>query len=417
MTHAIQLPLPGTLGNIVGKGADGVLIGKITPADPTAAFLMQVGSPDGKVYADDGGAYTDFSTEAAEGTADDVELLPATPAAEDATYFGLPDETFERVDIQITTQGAGTWTITWEYWDGDAWQTLTVTDGTTGFTAAAGTVSVTFTAPSDWAENTVDSVKCYWIRARVSAYTSVTTQPLAGQVWVIGDDAFYTDDLADLIEATADDVALTPAAPVVGDGFVFGYSEQFNKIKITTSTAGVATWTVILEYWDGDSWETVDTYEDDTAGWTTTAGTLFIHFRPPADWARKSIEGTSAYYVRMKISAFTSITTQPLATQAWVLPCSTGCSGFPCPVTGFIRDIRGNANTVSGTTADSTIIIVNGTRGTVAQFDWTKGEQFDEVALTGDDRLYVEAGDELLVVQVTEDGTTELADASLYLTV
>jgi len=134
--------------------------------------------------ADDGGATTDETTEATNATANDMTLLPAVPAVNDAYYFG-GDATFEGVDLNIGTAGAGVWTITWEYWNGAAWTALSgVKDNTDGFTAAAGPHSVTFTVPSDWATTTVGGIATkYWVRGRVSAYTSITTQPKGTQTW------------------------------------------------------------------------------------------------------------------------------------------------------------------------------------------------------------------------------------------
>jgi len=79
----------------------------------------------------------------------------------------------------------GTWTITWEYYNGSAWTALAgVTDNTTGFTAAVGTRDVIFTIPTDWATTTVAAIADkYWIRGRVSAYTAVTTQPLGTRAY------------------------------------------------------------------------------------------------------------------------------------------------------------------------------------------------------------------------------------------
>jgi hypothetical protein len=57
-----------------------------------------------------------------------------------------------------STQGAGTWTITWEFWNGTSWTALSgVTDGTTGFKAAAGSHDVTWTMPSTWVDCEVKS--------------------------------------------------------------------------------------------------------------------------------------------------------------------------------------------------------------------------------------------------------------------
>lgn len=140
----------------------------------------------GGAVADDGGVQTDETTEANEATQNDMTLLPATPEAEDAYYFGHLTEKFQQIMLKIGTQGDGVWTITWEYWDGDSWEALSgVTDDTNGFTAAVGVHDVKFTMPADWARTTVQSIEAYWIRARVSAYTSVVTAPAGDQCWIV----------------------------------------------------------------------------------------------------------------------------------------------------------------------------------------------------------------------------------------
>lgn len=133
--------------------------------------------------ADDGGSQTDETTEANNTTANDMILLPAAPAVNDAYYFGS-DEKFNIFELNIDTAGVGTWTITWEYWNGSAWVSCVgISDDTSGFTAAAGNHNVTHTLQTNWAKNTIYSINAYWIRARVSAYTSITTQPKGTQSW------------------------------------------------------------------------------------------------------------------------------------------------------------------------------------------------------------------------------------------
>jgi hypothetical protein len=129
-------------------------------------------------FADDGGSITDETIYAREATADDMTLLPAVPAENDAYYFGSKIK-FDKLSIYISTQGAGTWTIVWEYWNGSSWVALSdVTDGTSGFKAVAGEHDVTFTMPSDFSDCQIsNSENLYFIRARVSSYTSITTQP------------------------------------------------------------------------------------------------------------------------------------------------------------------------------------------------------------------------------------------------
>lgn len=138
---------------------------------------------DGAIH-DDGGTLTWEAVEANEATTDDMTLLPATPAVNDAYYFGYRYQ-FNGLTLKYSTAGVGTWTITWEYYNGSSWASLSgVTDGTTGFTAAAGTKDVTWTRPDDWTAVAKGGLTVYWVRARVSAYTSVSTQPTGDQAWI-----------------------------------------------------------------------------------------------------------------------------------------------------------------------------------------------------------------------------------------
>lgn len=134
--------------------------------------------------ADDATPYDDETNAANEATANDMTLLPAVPAVNDAYYFG-GHVRFPKLTLKIGTPGVGTWTITWEYWDGAAWTALPgVTDGTNGFRAAAGNHDVTWDMPINWEETEVMGITALWIRARVSAYTGITTQPKGTQSWI-----------------------------------------------------------------------------------------------------------------------------------------------------------------------------------------------------------------------------------------
>ena len=138
----------------------------------------------GGAVADDGGVQTDETAAAQNPTANDMTLLPAVPAVNDAYYFGYSKK-FNVMILNIGTQGVGSWTIVWEYWNGTAWSALVdLTDGTTGFTAATGKKEVSHTPQGDWVLTTIQAMELYWIRARVSAYTSITTQPLGTQSWI-----------------------------------------------------------------------------------------------------------------------------------------------------------------------------------------------------------------------------------------
>lgn len=135
--------------------------------------------------ADDGGATTNESAAAKNATVNDMTLLPAVPVANDAYYFGS-DYKFDSLTLVVGIAGAGVWTIVWEYYHSDTtWHALAdLVDGTNGFTAAAGTKVVSFTKDSaNWTSVAVGGLNEFWIRARVSVFTSIVTQPKGTQAW------------------------------------------------------------------------------------------------------------------------------------------------------------------------------------------------------------------------------------------
>jgi hypothetical protein len=83
-------------------------------------------------------------------------------------YLGY-SSIFNEVYFDILAAGSG-YTLVWEYWNGSTWATLSVTDGTSNFTADGW---VTWTAPANWATTTVNGVSAYWIRVRTT--TTPTT--------------------------------------------------------------------------------------------------------------------------------------------------------------------------------------------------------------------------------------------------
>jgi len=166
---------------------------ELTPETNNAGFILAYKA--GFAYALDGPAsFTDETAYANDTTANNMTLLPAAPATGDMYYFGRTDETFSTMQLNLGTQGVGTWTITWEYYDSvtSGWLTCAdIVDGTSGFTAAAGWHDVTHTiqtgAVHAWGATEINGTTAYWIRANVSAYTDITTQPKGTQCWVYGE--------------------------------------------------------------------------------------------------------------------------------------------------------------------------------------------------------------------------------------
>jgi hypothetical protein len=148
---------------------------------PTYAVLDDEFVPEllREALLDDGGAFTSYVAEANNQTADDFPLLPAAPAVDDAVYFGAIFP-ISALSIRIDTAADGVFTIVWETWNGVSWLTPeTVQDGTVGLTAP-GVVRVNLGNSKEQVATTVNGVHAFWVRARVSAFTSISTVPLAG---------------------------------------------------------------------------------------------------------------------------------------------------------------------------------------------------------------------------------------------
>lgn len=414
MTSAI-LPLPVTFGTNAGAASDGVLTGSLAHTDPTVGLLATHALP-GLCITDDGGLFVDETTPFGESTGDDVEVLPATPANGDATYFGEATKKFKEVRVNVTTDGDWTGTITYEYWNGSAYVAAAgVTDGTSGWTGGTGWKTISFTVPNDWEKNTVDGVLGYWIRGVVSGFSAVTTAPQVGQgyVVVVDEDVDYTDDLTDLTDAGAGDVALLPAFPVVRDSFIFGGPEKFTKLLVVTSQARTGTATLTPKYWNGSAWAAL-TVIDDSAGWSAGAGSLLLHFEPPSDWvattAANGPDGKAGYLIKVELTAMTDVTQQPLATRAYILQVSTGAVGVELPRATYTRASL-VARTASAANADTKLMLLNVTQGTWEIVTWPGATAAANVAIN----LPVKRLDKVAVVQIQEDGTTEYANGEIYL--
>jgi hypothetical protein len=71
-----------------------------------------------------------------------------------------------------------------------------------------------------------------------------------------------------------------------------------------------------------------------------------------------------------------------------------------------------NALTKSGSTADSTFLLVNTTTGANVLLTWTKATGFVTQSVS---LVFQNVGQRVALIQTEEDGTTELANASFNL--
>ena len=207
---------------IVGIGATAVE-GLVLPVAVPIAM--------GGFQQDDGGVFTDDTTDMNDVGASDVAIFPATAAEDDACCFGARAP-FDTLTINMGTQGAGTYTVAWEYWNGSAWTILSVTDGTTAFKAGTSTYDVTFTPPAAWAARVLGVIgpALFYIRAQIDDGT-MTTDPLVTQGWTNRKNAgqVFRDNVVDEdgTEEVAKDanVRVTPDAAFAGAGEVHGWVE------------------------------------------------------------------------------------------------------------------------------------------------------------------------------------------------
>ncbi len=102
-------------------------------------------------------------------------------------------------------------------------------------------------------------------------------------------------------------------------------------LGITAPTALSSTPTV--QYWDGDSWESV-TIKDYTAQFTRTGG-LIPDARVPDDWAQVAVDGTTRYWLRINVPS--NIQTDTAIWEVVVVPDVVPVSGTNTDQDAFDR--------------------------------------------------------------------------------
>ena len=189
-----QVPLPtrsvAYRRRIGGLGARITLAGQIRPAsqqtrdqiaalaDGTARILdlqdLDLAVLEACLRYQIGPTWTDNTVESQSAGGTPFTLLGADT---DYAYFGHREKGNQ---LKFDLEALGSYgSRTWEYSKGlGSWGTLTIdTDGTAGFTQDG---SVLFTPPSDWKQDTVNSIaNKFWVRVKVA---SVTTPATVNQV-------------------------------------------------------------------------------------------------------------------------------------------------------------------------------------------------------------------------------------------
>lgn len=124
---------------------------------------------------------------------------------------------------------------------------------------------------------------------------------------------------------TEGDMHLLPDPLAQYDGYLFGFRNKVHKITLRIHTSGVGSWTIAWKYWNGSAWYSLSGVSDGTSGFTASPGDYDITFTMPSDWVDYIPEEATSvqklknlYYIfAQQTDASPSLTTQPLATQAW----------------------------------------------------------------------------------------------------
>lgn len=93
-----------------------------------------------------------------------------------------------------------------------------------------------------------------------------------------------------------------------------GYSSPFHQLRFVISSGrlgGSVTWS----YWNGDNWQALPLTDDGTSG-LTASGT--VTFAAPDDWATTTVNGVSAFWVRVALSGQSrSLTYSSVRSSEW----------------------------------------------------------------------------------------------------
>jgi hypothetical protein len=132
---------------------------------------------------------------------------------------------------------------------------------------------------------------------------------------VADDGGVETDETAAAQSGAANDMTLLPAAPAVGDAYMLGSRYKAHCFPINIGIAGAGNWTLVMKYWNGAWTNCVD--EVETSAQFMSSGLKYWQHSPQGDWVTHVVQGMDLYWVRIEVTNFVNIVTQPKGTQSW----------------------------------------------------------------------------------------------------
>lgn len=118
--------------------------------------------------------------------------------------------------------------------------------------------------------------------------------------------ATYVDITAECNDLTTGLVELLPSTVSIDNAVVFGSSEKFDHIDVYMDGGASNTDNEFtVKYWNGAAWAALVVTDGTNGG---VAGRMFyengrISFAPPGDWAPNNVNGTTAYYLWIGLTA------------------------------------------------------------------------------------------------------------------
>jgi hypothetical protein len=138
---------------------------------------------DGFVEETAAAVQTDHTAAARSAAANDLNLCPMSDTVLDKIYIGS-NYPFWQAQIQVGTNGNGTWTNGVYYWNGAWTACVGPDDGSTSFLHGTGLKFITHTPQGDWALSVIQGMNLYWMMVRTDNYVARVTKPLGTQIWV-----------------------------------------------------------------------------------------------------------------------------------------------------------------------------------------------------------------------------------------
>ena len=239
---------------------------------------------------------------------DDASESRFTLLTDGRWYVGHASK-FNTVEIDLSSVvNNNAATLTAYYFDGQAWVSVAITDGTaSGGAPLAVDGSITFTQPADWEPGTGSNPESSLLD-QTKYYIYLVTSADLDEVGIVraqvkGPDIERYVDLARAYDgdgATSCDLVLNS-----DDYLVVIAGEKYNIIHVDIGAAiNDTAATFAAQYWNGQAWTTVTVIDSTRGGGVKTLiQDGDISFTIPDDWTMTTVNGVAGYAIRFKPSA------------------------------------------------------------------------------------------------------------------